>query len=93
MAADWSALTSYLRGRPDTVTVPWRELEDVVGGMPVSAIDHTAWWGGDRPHTRAWKAAGFEVLRRSPGISVTFRRVATAPRRPAVLPPAEPKRG
>ena len=56
--------------------------------MPASAIDHTAWWGGDRPHTRAWKAAGFEVLRRSPGVSVTFCRVATAPPRPSVLPRA-----
>ena len=88
MGADWSALTSYLRGKPETVTVSWRELEDVVGGMPASAIDHAAWWGGDRPHTRAWKAAGFEVLRKTPGVSVTFRRVGATPPRPAVLPQA-----
>ena len=56
--------------------------------MPASAIDHAAWWGGDRPHTRAWKAAGFDVLRKVPGVSVTFRRIAIAPPRPAVLPPA-----
>ncbi len=88
VAADWSALTSYLRGQPETVTVSWRELEDVVGGMPASAIDYAAWWGGDRPHTRAWKAAGYEVLRRSPGASVTFRRVSAARARPSVLPSA-----
>jgi hypothetical protein len=70
------------------VTLNWQELEDLVGGIPASAIDHTAWWGGDRQHTRAWKAAGFEVLRKEPGASVTFRRVAAAPPRPAVSPPA-----
>ena len=52
MAADWGALTNYLRGKPETVTVSWRELEDVVGGMPASAIDHAAWWGGMTPHSR-----------------------------------------
>ncbi len=88
MAADWSALTSYLLGKPETVTVSWQELENVVGSMPASAIDHSAWWSGDRTHIRAWKAAGFEVLRKAPGVSVTFRRVAAAPSRPAVLPPA-----
>jgi hypothetical protein len=75
MAADWSALTSFLRGKRDQLTLSWQELEDVVGGMPASSIDHAAWWGGDRPQTRAWSAAGYEVASRRPGVSVTFRRV------------------
>ena len=87
MATDWSALTSYLRGRPETVTVSWRELEDVVGGMPASAIDHAAWWGGDRPTPAPGRRRGSKCCARTPGVSVTFRRVATAPPRPAVLPP------
>lgn len=40
MTADWTALATYLRGKPDTVALTWRELEDIVGGMPQSAIDH-----------------------------------------------------
>ena len=88
MAADWTALTAFLRGKPDSVALTWRELEDLVGGMPASAMDHTAWWGGDRPHTRAWKAAGYEVAQKRPGTSVTFRRVRLTPPRPSVLPPA-----
>ena len=66
MAADWSALTSYLRGKPETVTVSWRELADLVGGMPASAIDMPLGGAGPTSH-RAWKAAGFEVLARRQG--------------------------
>ncbi len=90
MAADWSALASYLRGKTDTVTVTWRELEDLVGGMPQSSIDHPAWWGGDRPHTRAWKSAGYAVAAKRPGVSVTFCRVGTTPDLPPLLAATNP---
>lgn len=89
MAANWSALTMYLRGKDDTVTLTWRELNDIVGGMPQSSINHAAWWGGDRPHTRAWTSAGFIVAAKQPGVSVTFTRagISKQPLRPL---PAEP---
>jgi hypothetical protein len=86
MAADWAALANFLRGKSDTVTISWRELEDVVGGMPRSSLDHPAWWGGDRPHTRAWKSAGFVLAAKRPGVSVTFNRVAASQELP--VPPA-----
>jgi len=76
MAAEWSNLTARLRTSGDRLTLTWRELDDLVGGMPRSAIDHPAWWSGDRPHTRAWRRAGFEVADRRPGVKVTFRRMA-----------------
>ncbi|MCL8024895.1 DUF6884 domain-containing protein [Nocardioides bruguierae] len=88
MSADWSALTAWLRGKPDTVVVSWRELEDVVGGMPRSSIDHPAFWSGDRPHTRAWRAAGFELASRDPGRVVTFRRSGATPQPVSTARPA-----
>lgn len=88
MGADWYALTRYLNGSGDSVTLSWRELEDVVGGMPQSSIDHQAWWGGDRPHTRAWRAAGYQVATRTPGVEVRFVRVASDP--PPRAEPAVP---
>ncbi|WP_121258976.1 DUF6884 domain-containing protein [Nocardioides ferulae] len=95
MAADWSALAGYLRGSADTVTLTWPELEDIVGGMPASALDHPAWWSGDRPHTRAWKSAGFTVTSKRPGVSVTFRRIRTDESRtdPPVADPTDPIEG
>jgi hypothetical protein len=74
LSADWSRLAAYLRRQPDQVTLSWRHLEELVGGVPASALDHAAWWGGDRPHTRAWRSAGFEVVDRRPGVSITFAR-------------------
>jgi hypothetical protein len=79
MAADWIALSSYLKSREgDRVTLSWSELSQIVGGVPASAIDHAVWWSGDRPHTRAWRSAGFDVESKRPGHSVTFRRTSGA---------------
>jgi hypothetical protein len=90
VAADWSALTRYLKGRSDDrVTLAWSELAGIVGEVPGSAIDHAAWWSGDRAHTRAWKAAGFEVETKAPGRSVTFRRVTGSEMRPTGAPTSE----
>jgi hypothetical protein len=76
VAADWAALATFLRQQGDQVTLSWREIEALVGGMPASSVDHAEWWNGDRPHTRAWQTAGFAVVSKHPGVSVTFRRVA-----------------
>jgi hypothetical protein len=75
MAANWRRLTDYLAGKPVEVVLSWRELDGIVGGMPRSAIDHFPhWWHGDRPNTRAWRAAGYEAVAIRPGVAVTFRR-------------------
>ncbi|MEU8194993.1 hypothetical protein AB0C10_14560 [Microbispora amethystogenes] len=76
--ADYSRLTTWLRERrQDAVIVTWDELDELVGGLPRSAVDHyPQWWHGDRPNTRAWRAAGYELDRVEIGRCVRFRRVA-----------------
>jgi hypothetical protein len=59
MRRRWGGFAS---GQTDEVAVTWRELEDLVAGMPASSIDH-----------QAWRAAGSDVARKAPGVSVTFR--------------------
>ncbi len=77
--ADWSRLTAFLAKQPsETVRVSWSRFDGIVGGVPASAVNHQAWWSGDRPHTRAWAAAGFVVTDRRPGEWVTFSRVGAA---------------
>ncbi|WP_446697334.1 DUF7662 domain-containing protein [Thermomonospora cellulosilytica] len=76
--ADWARLTAFLTARPedeDSVTLSWAELDQIVGGVPASAVRHyPQWWHGDRSHVRAWKSAGYTAVRIRPGRSVTFRR-------------------
>jgi hypothetical protein len=68
MGADYSKLTTWLRGTAgDAVTISWEELDALVGGLPASAsTHHPQWWHGDRPNTRAWRMAGFELERAEP---------------------------
>lgn len=88
MAANWGALARYLEGQADVVTLTWRELDEIVGGVPASATKHAAWWSKSQPHARGWRSAGFEVESRSPGYSVTFRR-RTAPTSDGAKPTAD----
>lgn len=98
MSADWARLTDHLSGLGDSVTLTWSEFDEIVGGLPASAINHyPQWWHGDRPNTRAWRAAGFEVVAVTPGHSVRFVRPQStsthrtaddpAPSRSTVQPP------
>ncbi|QZY29698.1 DUF6884 domain-containing protein [Nocardioides coralli] len=74
MAANWRALARHLSTQGERVELSWPEFDALVGGVPESALNHVPWWSGDRPHTRAWRAAGFELESREPGVSVTFVR-------------------
>lgn len=76
MAAQWRLLSEYLgRASDDSVWLTWSELDEVVRGLPSSAIDHyPQWWHGDRPNTRAWRTASYEAVDIRPGISVRFVR-------------------
>lgn len=74
MAKSWGRLMDYLNGAEDVVEVSWADLDEMVGGLPRSATDQRVWWSGDRPHVRAWRAAGFEVTDVEPGRKVTFTR-------------------
>lgn len=66
------------------MTFEWAELDELVGGLPRSAYDHTAFWTGDRPWWRGFTTTAVKV-----GESVTFvRRAHTDPwRRPTGVVP------
>jgi hypothetical protein len=89
MAAQWKLLTEHLAGASGDVRLTWSELDAIVGGVPNSAVDHyPQWWYGDRPNTRAWRAAGYEAIEIRPGVSVRFVRTGSVPR---VTPIQEPR--
>jgi hypothetical protein len=76
--ANWPSLIERLTHVSGPVHMPWTDLESLVGGLPPSAAKHRAWWTGDRPHVRAWRAAGFTIYGLVPGQEVTFVPVAEA---------------
>ena len=71
---NWSLLTTYLGRIPDSVTLTLPELAVIVGGLPLSAYKHRAWWSGDRTHVNSWKSAGFTTSNLQMGSQVTFER-------------------
>ncbi|WP_310529382.1 hypothetical protein [Nocardioides sp.] len=75
MPAQWRLLTEYLLSADEQASLTWQELDTIVGGLPRSAVDHYPQWShGDRPNTRAWRAAGYEATNIEPDIGVTFVR-------------------
>jgi hypothetical protein len=76
-ASKYEALCDYVVAVDlPVVTVSFAELGEIVGGLPPSAYDHTAWWsnetGGSR-HVRSesgWMAAGYRVSTESLGEDV-----------------------
>lgn len=75
--ADWSKLSTALRGAGDVKRFTWAELDELVGGLPASATNHRAWWSGDRPHINAWRSAGYATTELTLGREVTFVRSGT----------------
>ena len=82
--ADWTPLRSLLAPIADTVTLRWDDLEALVGGLPRSAYDHSAFWRGARS---GWP--GFSTTNVRIGESVTFVR-SGAPPAPTRLPLPRP---
>jgi len=78
--ADWVRLTEWLAEHTEPVVViGWNELDAIVGGLPESATKHyPQWWHGDRPNTRAWRRAGYELVRVDVGRTVTLRKSTAA---------------
>ena len=71
MSADWSALRQRLGDtKVASVTIPWTELDKLVGGLPESASRHSAYWSGHRSGWKGWRARDVHV-----GHAVTFVRV------------------
>lgn len=78
--AKWYLLTQWLikRNQPD-ITMTWAQLGEIVGGLPNSATDHfQQWWHGDRPNTRAWRAAGYELAEVHRDQTLTLVKMAEA---------------
>ena len=62
--AKYSPLKEQLQRRSiSPIEFAFRDIADWVGGLPVSAHRHRAWWANDRSHVqaRAWLDAGWEV--------------------------------
>lgn len=73
VSSDWQALHRLLRDQVGAVTLSWETLDELVGGLPPSALKHRAWWSGDRSHVNAWKSAGFRLGAVHLGVSVGFQ--------------------
>lgn len=73
--ARWAPLRDELASVEDRTTLAWTDLDRLVGGLPPSAYEYSAFWKGDRS---AW--SGFSTTDVRVGRSVTFvRRTGSAP--------------
>lgn len=79
--ADWSPLRALLATVTDSVTLGWDDLDALVGGLPPSAYNHSAFWKGARS---GWP--GFSTVDVRVGESVTFLRSGAARPSPAHRP-------
>ncbi|MFE4571366.1 DUF7662 domain-containing protein [Paenibacillus chitinolyticus] len=65
------------------ITLSYKEIEEIIGGtLPESAYEHSEWWDnntGSRSQNRAWLDAGWKVVSKKLGESVTFEKYATGP--------------
>jgi hypothetical protein len=80
--ARWSDLTEFLATAPDRCLLSMEQLEEIVGTLPHSARTHRAYWYGDRPQVRAWRAAGFVLDHVAVGRGVVLRREEPVPTPP-----------
>lgn len=62
--------------RPQTITMTFVELDDIIGGLPPSARSYRAWWGNSTvtagSQADAWMGAGYRVQTVELGVAVTF---------------------
>ncbi len=71
--ANWAPLRARLDG-VDTLTLGWDELDALVGGLPASATNHSAFWSGERSRWPRFRTTDVVV-----GKNVTFVRFDGAP--------------
>lgn len=69
----------------DRITLSWTELQDLVGGLPKSALDRTFWGNSWQRHSaHSWLSAGYVAETVSAGRFVTFRRDPVRAREPGL---------
>ena len=78
--ADWSPLRAVLSEIDVQATFDWSELDALVGGLPRSAYDYSAFWKGNRSGWPGFTTADVEI-----GKSVTFVRRPLTVRTPRRL--------
>lgn len=75
-SANYQALFDYLRVRPGPeLRVTFRDLDQILGGLPESARRYPAWWSNTitgQPHAWAWLKAGRMARADLQGAVVTF---------------------
>jgi hypothetical protein len=49
----YEALARRICGSARPLTLAFGEIDQIVGGLPSSALKHRAWWSNDRTHTQA----------------------------------------
>ena len=59
----YAPLCDALSVRSGTFSMAFKEIDDIVGGLPPSARAHQAWWANDLGHVqgKAWMTAGKSV--------------------------------
>jgi hypothetical protein len=78
--AKYDPLRDWLKRVPsnsDTVKLSFAQIGEMVGGLPLSARKHQAWWSNSLSHPEAiaWRDAGFEVAEVDQRVGyVIFRR-------------------
>lgn len=81
MKYKYDPLYSYLN--TVRITLSYKEIEEILGtSLPPSAYEHSEWWDnntGSRPQNRAWLDAGWKVVKRDLGKSITFEKKNTGP--------------
>ena len=75
--AKYDPLTRLLEASaPQSVTLTFAELEELVGGLPLGALNDRTWWGNTRHPSRsqakAWLGAGYRVASVELKIAVRF---------------------
>jgi hypothetical protein len=81
--ANWETLRARLASVEDQLSLPWAELDDVVGGLPPSARKFPTFWGGSRPQWRGFRTTDVRL-----GERVTFVRRTEGAQAPAPAPAA-----
>jgi hypothetical protein len=75
----YSGIAEYLKRRDKELTLSFDDVAAlVVGGLPSSAFEYSAWWANDANHVQAkvWLDAGWET--RTPNL--ISRKVTFVPR-------------
>lgn len=73
----YDIFTRYLReSNKDTITLTYKEMQDILGFMPQSALDYSAPWsdGHGSPFSKSWLKAGYTIINDFKNEKATFKK-------------------